>query len=666
MDSESKDGEITKKPITISGTTILPRYYNATATAGTVVPGTVAGTIGSETLTVTGLGSVYSGSNVGTYSSTITYTVANGTGLASNYTSLDSESKDGEITKKPLTPSITAHDKCYDGNNLATLHTQTLATIIGTEDVSLIVGSAAFASPASGSQTVTASGLSLSGAGVGNYSLTTTTATAQATIYALPIANAIIGSHDVVMSNSLNLTSNATGVDALSYVWHSTLSGVASVDNTGVVTPVSVGTTQVSYTVTDGNPTHCSATSPDFAVNVTGKIWGYVTYDNTYSTPLNNVLVTLKNSGGTPIATYTTGPNFGDLGQSGYFEFTNNLSAGNYTISATSTSAYGGYNATDALIVQRRAINSSYSLSPLRILACDVNLSNTITALDALYIKLRTVGTINYFPAGNWVFETSTFSLTGNSNVPIKGACYGDVNGSFVPMGGYKATDAYLPTLTDGTTQIQKGTSFIYDVKSEAISNLGAMTIEMDFDNNLFAIEKLSSAFENLNYEIRNGKILIAWADFNSKTIKENETLFSLQIKAKELLPSETQIFSIVNSTEFADDNADVLNNVRLKLANVITANSAGFDVTAYPNPFSSVSNISYTLPENSSVKITLKNLLGQSIATISDETKVAGFYNVEINANDLNLTGGVYFYTIEVKGTTASYARTYKLVLEK
>jgi hypothetical protein len=71
----------------------------------------------------------------------------------------------------------------YDGTSVATLASQTLAGVIGTDDVSLTVGSASFDDKNVGNgKTVTASGLALSGGAAANYILGSSTATTTANI----------------------------------------------------------------------------------------------------------------------------------------------------------------------------------------------------------------------------------------------------------------------------------------------------------------------------------------------------------------------------------------------------------------------------------------------------------------------------------------------------
>ena len=87
------------------------------------------------------------------------------------------------------------------------------------------------------------------------------------TVNAKPVANAITGSAGICISGTTTLISNATGVATLTYTWASSAPAVASVSATGDVTGLTAGSTNITYTVTDGNG--CSSTSAPFAVSVT-------------------------------------------------------------------------------------------------------------------------------------------------------------------------------------------------------------------------------------------------------------------------------------------------------------------------------------------------------------------------------------------------------------
>ena len=66
-----------------------------------------------------------------------------------------------------------------------------------------------------------------------------------------------------------------------------------------------------------------------------------------------------------------------------------------------------------------------------------------------------------------------------------------------------------------------------------------------------------------------------------------------------------------------------------------------------YPNPFNPSTNIEFSLPEQSIVRLTIFNMLGQKVATLANERKEAGVYTVNWNAS--SVASGVYFYRLNV-----------------
>jgi hypothetical protein len=65
-----------------------------------------------------------------------------------------------------------------------------------------------------------------------------------------------------------------------------------------------------------------------------------------------------------------------------------------------------------------------------------------------------------------------------------------------------------------------------------------------------------------------------------------------------------------------------------------------------YPNPFNPSTIISYQLPEQRHVTVSIFNMLGEEVSTLVNEVKEAGYHKVEWSGT--NLTSGVYFYRIE------------------
>lgn len=67
-----------------------------------------------------------------------------------------------------------------------------------------------------------------------------------------------------------------------------------------------------------------------------------------------------------------------------------------------------------------------------------------------------------------------------------------------------------------------------------------------------------------------------------------------------------------------------------------------------YPNPFNPVTKIRYSVKETKPVMIKLYDIVGREVATIINEVKDAGEYEVELDAGRLGLSSGVYFYQMK------------------
>jgi predicted GH43/DUF377 family glycosyl hydrolase len=79
-----------------------------------------------------------------------------------------------------------------------------------------------------------------------------------------------------------------------------------------------------------------------------------------------------------------------------------------------------------------------------------------------------------------------------------------------------------------------------------------------------------------------------------------------------------------------------------------------------YPNPFNPSTKINFAIPQTSFVNLTVYNVLGEEVATLVNETKAPG--NYEVNFNAVNLTSGIYFYKLQ----TGSFNETKKMILIK
>jgi hypothetical protein len=296
---------------------------------------------------------------------------------------------------------------------------------------------------------------------------------------------------------------------------------------------------------------------------------------------------------------------------------------------------------------------------------------NGVSALDALYVKLRTVGSISSYPAGDWKFKPAnpaheTINIPAEAGtVDFKGLCFGDVNGSYIPTG---LKELSYMSVVDGMTQtVPVGENFTYSIRSNSSAKLGAMTLFMGYDAERFEVIDIASQNEEMKYVISEGTVAIAWADTKPLSVENDDQLFMITVKAKSPITDATSIFEVKTQSEFADAIGTRYDNFQLKMSKVITPNgSKEFTLFNYPNPFSDNTKIIYTLPESGSVKLVVTDIYGKTIRTLVDESQSAGNYTVNINAAELNLSSGVYLYRIEVSGATENFVKINKLVFAR
>ena len=560
---------------------------------------------------------------------------------------------------------------------------QTVCKNVAITTIGFTVGGSATGAGVSGlptgvSGTFTGTTMTISGtpsvSGTFNYTVTTTggsctaaTATGTITVNALPtvVLSSASGTDNqtVIVNNSItNITYTVGGV-ATGGVVTGLPTGVAGTFTGTTVTisgtPSVSGTFNYTVTTTGGSCTAATTTGTITVNPVTGTVSGYVTYLNTYLTGMNGITVKLRNNTGVVATTATV---FDGTGNKGYYLFTG-IAAGTYTVTAEYTGAWLGNNATDALIVNLNTVGS-WPLAGLYATVADVNADGLITGLDALMIKDRTVGYTTTYPAGDWKFTSATVVLVTNATADLNGLCVGDVNGSNVPS--FKSA-SYLNAVEDELMTISVSKTFTYNIKSDVMADLGAMTLFMNYDPTLFSVDKVNSNIEGLRFRIGDGVVALAWSNTKPLSVNADDVILSLNITAKDVISQATQIFTINSGSEFADPMARRINDFNLKLSPVTTAaGNLEFSMVNYPNPFKTSTEIVYTIPENSKVKLVITNMFGQQIRTLVNEQQAAGMYKVKVDAADGYLQTGLYLYSIEVEGANATYQKTNKMLFTR
>ena len=461
----------------------------------------------------------------------------------------------------------------------------------------------------------------------------------------------------------------STDAGMLNYSWQVTGGSIVSGAGTNAISvtwgAAGAGSVSVSY-YTSGS---CMLSSVKqvtiLSGNPTTTIKGYITYDNPSSQGMNGVYITLFNSMGAQVGpTVITNTNV----THGYYQF-NNVPQDAYTMSVFCIAPWAGVpgvSATDALLVELQTAGLlNPPLAGIRYSAGDVNGSSTINATDALLIKKRIIGDISYFPIGDWVFNNGIINAFASPTLySFKALCTGDVNGSYSPVIGAKSAPV-LSVGNDGVQYIRENETFTYDILCGNDIQIGAMTMFLNYDQDLFEITGIEKGYQGLEYSIKGGTVSIAWSDPNGKVFKNNDGLISLTIRAKHAVASPVDVFNLTSGSEFAGPLANILDDVKLKMSKVVSG-ADKFSVSVSPNPFRTTTSFNYSVPEDGKVRLVISNLVGKEICKLLDETVSKGSHSVVLDAMKYNLAPGIYLGKLEFESQNTSTSEVRKIILTR
>jgi len=84
-----------------------------------------------------------------------------------------------------------------------------------------------------------------------------------------------------------------------------------------------------------------------------------------------------------------------------------------------------------------------------------------------------------------------------------------------------------------------------------------------------------------------------------------------------------------------------------------------------FPNPFNPNTNVKFSIPFESNVKLTVYDISGKEVSKLVNSKMNAGSHTVNFNASEYS--SGVYFYRLDVTGKDGiNYSDTKKMVLVK
>jgi len=418
----------------------------------------------------------------------------------------------------------------------------------------------------------------------------------------------------------------------------------AHLSQSDILDPVAKPISTTTYTLQVSDDNGCVGTDDVLlTVIVEQAVFGYITYNNNVSTPLNSVKVVLLNHLGVRLDSTSSNA-------SGYYELSG-IPDGNYSLQLSSAKPWLLQNSVDALLIMKNFVNMS-PLYGLRLKAVNVDDQGVANAVDALLVAKRFTGQVTSFNLGDWVFEDVNFTIPAvNYQHDIKGLCTGDANGSSTPTGKF---GSQLELLTMGELAVESGSSFEIPVRFSQACSVGAMSLVFNYPSQKLQIESISmpGVHEAPIYHIANDEIRIAWYNLSPFVITEESPVLLIKASLRSSFGATDVDFTLSAESQVVNEETQEPENLNLIMPKLIAATPA-FTIETRPNPAINTTHCVYSLGLDAYVNLTLSDLSGKEIRILQQGNKAAGNHELDIDVNAV--APGLYFLKLEAQDVTGS-----------
>jgi len=330
------------------------------------------------------------------------------------------------------------------------------------------------------------------------------------------------------------------------------------------------------------------------------KISGQLAYNNTASTQLNNVSLTLLNTSNAIVGNSVSNA-------SGNFSFSG-LSDGFYTIKPNITKPWSGATAMD-ITSYKKHIGAISLLSNLQAKSGDVNGSNSLTTMDLTIIKQRIGSQISSFSVGDWVYDSPTVTISG-SNVTqnIMALCYGDANGSYIPLSTLKSSFETFIASDESVKFINEREFEVPLLINTSASNLSSVTLKFSYPSEMLEVSDITMIKNNedLDYFVKDNIITVIFSTLNPLYLLEGDILMTIKFLIRNDLNDElfnNSKLYLSGEGEFGTFDDKVLERINLKYCSTyIDKKTTPEEVEIYPNPVSD--QITINNVENATISI--------------------------------------------------------------
>ncbi len=317
--------------------------------------------------------------------------------------------------------------------------------------------------------------------------------------------------------------------------------------------------------------------------------------------------------------------------------------------------------------------------------AANIDNMYDINAMDIARLKAKVGAPYNparNFPFGNWVTLDTLVTLSGaDVNADLKTICYGDYNGSgncyrdsAQTWSATKSTSKDIIAVSDDLIAI--GDPFYFEVPlriSAKMNDFSALGLELKYPDDKYKLvnvsmtgtyDKISSTKINPSFEEiikdnndllvtdESGTIRVVYATTSYFDVNAKDELIRLGFQPLSAMNPGEIDFTLSGTGVVGNQYGEVNEDAYLIMPKIFIQNNAiepGFDFEAYPNPFKGEAMLSYNIPGDGNVRITVYNALGEQVRLFMDEPQTGGRH--KLNVNTAEMPSGMYTFRIVFTG---------------
>ena len=413
-------------------------------------------------------------------------------------------------------------------------------------------------------------------------------------------------------------------------------------------------------------------------------IIGEVATDN--QEMIENATVTLSN----PNSFFTQMTTVED----GQYNFANVPVASNYELKIERNDAHkNGVSSLDIVKLQKHLIGLVPFTTPYQYIAADVNNSQTVSAIDIVELRKLILGIYTEFPDNkSWRFVANNYEFSNPFNPwPFDEQLILNVDSSLViqeNFTGIKIGDLNQTAQANLNQIVTRSGGFAKVLEIGEIVKVGTDLYEVnvyskdyiDINGIQFTLELEEGEFVDItsghldinssNYALFDNRLTFSWSQANPTFVSPDEPLFTFIVDKNmegqnyaQSLTKNLQLTSAITNAEMYDEENEVF-GIELQVRGEIKKEIETSEIALYqnsPNPFDGETTISFDLPEEMEVILTIFNANGQRILS-SKDIFPAGKGQWVVKGDDLE-GAGMYYYTVQ---TDMGHAFTKKMIKVK